>query len=174
MWYTKIQNTFAMVKHISRQGVASVCLMSLNWCKTPRGRPEPSLSGSKQRVGEKYKIQWKYKNKYKYEYKYKWKYKSKSKIQKTRAHHIREQGKSGREIKYIKDCKKSEQNENCCWQTHWTIRFGDVFVLAMSHICVSVAHIEMLKNSEWYLGDGAKIPMPSKAQAGQVASKWEI
>ena len=95
-----------MVKHISRQGVASVCLMSLNWCKTPRGRPEPSLSGSKQRVGEKYKIQWKYKNKYKYEYKYKWKYKSKSKIQKTRAHHIREQAKSGREVRYIRDCEK--------------------------------------------------------------------
>ena len=47
-----MQAKFVMVvKHISRQGVASVCLMSLNWCKTPRGRPEPSLSGSKQRVG---------------------------------------------------------------------------------------------------------------------------
>ena len=46
----KIQNTFAMVKHISRQGVASVCLMSLNWCKTPRGRPETSLSGSGRRT----------------------------------------------------------------------------------------------------------------------------
>ena len=39
-----------MVKHISRQGVASVCLMSLNWCKTPRGRPETSLSGSGRRT----------------------------------------------------------------------------------------------------------------------------
>ena len=42
-----------MVKHISRKGVASVCLMSLNWCKTPRGRPETSLSG----IGRRTKIQ---------------------------------------------------------------------------------------------------------------------